>query len=123
MDQACIALPIIPGKTHRVRTFMQRLESKYARSGQRTGIVKESWHLQRTLHGDMLIAYLESPNLAEALRQLSTSQAPFDRWFKRQLLEVIGTDLSDPLSEGFSEQLAGYEARCGHPPTVRHLHV
>lgn len=123
MDQACFALPIIPGRTHRVRTFMQRLERKFARSGQRAGIVKESWHLQRTPDRDLLIAYLESPNLAEALRQLAISHAPFDQWFKQQLLEVTGIELHDSLPERISEQLAGYDARYSHPSTVGHLHV
>ena len=114
MDQVCFALTVLEGKTEYARAFFRELEtqrkSDYAASEQRINITKESWHVQQTPQGDLLLAYIESPDFANALREFSQSQDEFDQWFKQRVAEVTGVDLNNPPPGPLSEQLSSYEA-------------
>src|SRR5207247_6337700 len=82
MDQVCFALPVISGKTEDARAFFKELEgsrkAEFARSEERIGIPKETWYLQQTPTGDLLIGYMESPDFARALDLFARSQDEFD---------------------------------------------
>src|SRR5205823_6168558 len=71
VDQVCLALPVLPGKTEALRDFMRELEGPrkqaFAASERRIDITKESWYLQSTPQGDLLLAYMESPDIGRAL--------------------------------------------------------
>ena len=114
MDQACFALHVLEDNTEDARSFFEGLEtqrkSDYAASEQRINISKESWYLQHTARGDMLLAYIENPDFANALGIFSQSQDEFDQWFKRRIADLTGVDLNDPPPGPLSEQLSGYEA-------------
>jgi Family of unknown function (DUF6176) len=114
MDHICFALPILPGKSQDARDFHRDLDgprkADYAASEQRIGIVKEHWFLQQTPQGDLFLAYMESPNFAQALAQFAQSQDEFDQWFKRRLAAVTGVDLNTPPPGPLSELLSSYEA-------------
>ena len=45
MDQICLVVPILPGRTADTRTFTPEPETGGQRSEQRTGIVKQAWYL------------------------------------------------------------------------------
>ena len=114
MDRVCFALPVLEGKTEDARAFFKELEtqrkSAYAASEERINITKESWHIQQTPQGDLLLAYIESPNFADALSKFSQSRDEFDQWFKGRVAEVTGVDLNNPPPGPLSEQLSSYEA-------------
>jgi hypothetical protein len=114
MDQVCFSLSVLADKTEDARAFFRELEtqrkSAYAASEQRINILKESWHLQQTPQGDLLLAYIESPDFTNALSLFSQSQDEFDLWFKQRLAEVTGVDLNEPPPGPLSEQLSSYEA-------------
>ena len=114
MDRVCFALPVLEGKTGDARAFFEELETQrkdaYAASERRINITKESWYLQHSPQGDLLIAYIESPNFAEALSKFSQSHDEFDQWFKGRVAEVTGVDLNNPPPGPLSEQLSSYEA-------------
>ena len=114
MDQICLVVPITPGKTADARDFMRELEEKrkpdYNRSERRIGITKEAWYLARTPGGDQFVAYMESPDFAQALSLFSRSQDEFDRWFKRRLADSTGLDLNTPPSGPLPELLSSYSA-------------
>jgi hypothetical protein len=114
MDQVCFALPILAGKSEAAHTFFGELEgerkSDFAVSEQRVEITKESWHLQQTPQGDLLLAYIESPDFSNALKSFSRSQEEFDEWFKQWLAEVTGVDLNHPPPGALSKQLSSYES-------------
>ena len=114
MDHICFALPILPGKSQDARDFHRDLDgprkADYAASEQRIGIVKEHWFLQQSPQGDLFLAYMESPNFAQALAQFAQSQDEFDQWFKRRLAAVTGVDLNTPPAGPLSELLSSYEA-------------
>ena len=114
MDQICLVVPIIPGKTADARDFMRELEgdrkADYQDSEQRIGIVKEAWYLARTPAGDQLVAYMESPDFPQALSMFSRSSDEFDLWFKHRLADATGLDLNTPPSAPLPELLSSYSA-------------
>ena len=65
MDQICLVVPVLPGRTPDARDFMRELEGDrnagYQHSERRIGIVKEVWYLARTPAGDQLVGYMEAP--------------------------------------------------------------
>jgi hypothetical protein len=71
MDQICLVVPIMAGKTAEARDFMRELEEKhkpgYDQSERRIGITKEVWYLAHTPAGDQFVAYMESPDFGRAL--------------------------------------------------------
>ena len=114
MDQICLVVPVLPGRTADARDFMRELEADrkpdYQRSERRIGIVKEAWYLARTPAGDQLVAYMESPDFAKALSLFSQSRDEFDLWFKRRLADATGLDLNTPPSAPLPELLSSYAA-------------
>ena len=112
MDQIGFALAVMPGETENARIFFQELENSrkqdYANSERRIGVTKEMWYLQQTPQGDLLVAYIESPDAASALMRFAQSQDPFDQWFKRSLAAVTGVDLNNPPPWPLSEQVSNY---------------
>lgn len=60
----------------------------------RMGVTRESWHLQETDHGAWVIGVtqISERSIEAAAEDYATSQHPFDRWFKDQVLLVTGVD-------------------------------
>jgi hypothetical protein len=114
MEQICLVVPVLPGKTADARDFMRELEADrnadYQASEQRIGIVKEAWYLARTPAGDQLVAYLESPDFAKALSLFSQSRDEFELWFKQRLANATGLDLNSPPAGPLPELLSSYAA-------------
>jgi hypothetical protein len=114
MDQICLVLPILPGKTAAARDFMRELEgarkAEYDQSERRIGIGKEVWYLATLPTGDHFVAYMESPDFGTALNMFAQSRDAFDLWFKQRLAEATGVDLNDPPPMQLPELLSSYAA-------------
>lgn len=114
MDQICLILPILPGKTTSAREFQSELggprKSDYAASERRIGISKELWYIAATPTGDQLVAFMESEDFNRALSMFAGSTDSFDMWFKRQLADATGVDLNDPPEMSLPELVSLYEA-------------
>ena len=110
MDQTLFALPILPGKTEAAHAFLRELggprKQELAACGQRVGIVKETWAIQQTPQGDFFVAYVAGEDVARAFAEFAASQDEFDRWFKQQVQQATGADLSTPPPGPISEILA-----------------
>ncbi|MBA2598371.1 MAG: hypothetical protein H0V00_17250 [Chloroflexia bacterium] len=115
MDQVCLVLPILPGKTEDARAFQRELDTErkddYDRSERRIGIPKEVWFIASLPTGDQLVAYIESPDFNGAIKMFVESQDEFDNWFKRRLAEVTGVDMNNlPPDMQLPELVSRYEA-------------
>ncbi len=115
MDQICLALPILAGKTDDARAFQRELDTDRKadddRSERRIGITKELWYLAALPSGDHLIAYMESPDFQRALGLFVASQDDCDQWFKRRLAQVTGLDMNNlPPDMQLPELVSRYEA-------------
>ena len=124
MDQVGFALPVIEGKTRDAEAFFEELESSrkrdYATSEQRIGVTKEAWYIQHTPMGDLLVAYIESPDVASALRLFSQSNDEFDQWFKRGLANITGVDLNSPPPWPLSDLVSSFSATRTHHGNESH---
>jgi hypothetical protein len=114
VNHALFALPILPGQTQAGRAFLRELEGErkpqYAASEQRLGLVREVWAIQQTPMGDLFVVYFTGDDINRALGQFVASQDEFDQWFKGQVRETTGVDLSVMPAGPLSEILSVYEA-------------
>jgi hypothetical protein len=114
MDQICLVLPILNGKTEAARDFMGELEgtrkTEYDQSERRIGIIKEVWYIATLPSGDHFVSYMESPDFSNALSMFSQSRDAFDLWFKQHLADATGVDLNNPPPMQLPELLSNYAA-------------
>jgi hypothetical protein len=113
MDQICLVLPILPGKTESARDFQRELDGPrkpaYDTSERRIGITREVWFIAATPAGEQLVAYMESPDFNKALGMFVESRDGFDMWFKERLADATGVDLNDPPEMKLPELVSSYE--------------
>jgi hypothetical protein len=115
MDQVCLVIPILPGKTDDARAFQRELDTDrkadYDRSERRIGIPKEVWYIASLPTGDQFVVYIESPDFNRALTLFVESRDEFDEWFKRRVAEVTGLDMNNlPPDMQLPELVSRYEA-------------
>jgi hypothetical protein len=104
------AVPILPGMEERNKRFADELmgarKAEYLASrGQIGAKVERVWHQQMPDGGTISIVYLEADDLGMSFGTLATSQDPFDVWWRQQILEVHGLDLSQPMAGPMNEQV------------------
>lgn len=109
MTAFCGAFPILPGKTEAGREFAKTCvgpkRAEFAEALKRRGTTKESWFLQKTPQGDLIIVYFEANDVEKTFEVLAKSKAPFDVWFKQQVKSVTGLDMEQPPSEARPEEI------------------
>jgi hypothetical protein len=79
------------------RRFLQELSGsryeEYAESRRRLGISAESvWLAPKPSGGGVAVVYLEAEDPERALRELATSETPFDSWYGTQMRKLFGCD-------------------------------
>ncbi len=94
------AVPIPPGKTDAVRqltaTCLGPRKSDYDDLQRRGGVADESYWVQSDpAQGDLLIVVSDSDQTTFA-QIMATPQTDFDRWYRDQIQEIFGVDLSAP---------------------------
>lgn len=95
-----LVLPILPGKEEAWRRLYQELSGsrrpEYEESRRRLGITRECVWVSQILQGEIAIVHLEAKEPEQVFQQLAASDLPFDRWFRQQLQEVHGLDVTQP---------------------------
>ena len=95
-----LVLPILPGKEEAWRRLYQELPGsrrpEYEESRRRLGITRECVWVAQILQGEIAIVHLEAEEPEQVILQLAASDLPFDRWFRQQLQEVHGLDVTQP---------------------------
>ncbi len=91
------AFPVLAGKEPQLKEFADAMagarRAEAAEFYRSFGVTHDSWHLQHTEHGAWIIGVTEVSDDLEAKAQAyATSERPFDRWFKHQVLEITGID-------------------------------
>jgi hypothetical protein len=114
MDYALFSIPIRPEKNDAAREFLAELEgprkSAYAQSEQRLKITREIWAIQHTPNGNQYVVFFQAPDVGRAIGQFVASRDEFDMWFKNQVLDTTGVDVTQLPPEPLSEVLSVYEA-------------
>ena len=112
MEQTCLVVPVLPGKSEATREFYREVEGarrdEFRESEERFGITREIAWLAHTDAGDSVVVYIESEDFEKALGQFSQSQDGFDLWFKEHVLDISGLDLNNPPEMALPEVLSTY---------------
>ena len=100
MHEIVFAIPVVPGKEELDRSVLDEMlagrREEYEKSLREAGIIRQAvWH-QQTPDGTLaiVVATAEGP---EAMQRFSSSDAAFNSWFRDQMREVHGVDISQPL--------------------------
>ena len=109
MIENAFFVPLLPDKKEAALAFANSLmnERKADLDAAQTTVTKESWFLQETPMGDFLIVYYHSPDPERVHAALAVSQEPFDIWFREQILDLTGIDISTPLP-GLPKQILAW---------------
>lgn len=95
MDRLVRAFPLLPGKRPAFDAFVaevRRREPETAQFYASYGIVRETWHVQQSVVGDIIICCTDLESVQPAAAQYAASRAPYEAWFKRQVLDICGVD-------------------------------
>lgn len=107
-------LPLLSGRQEAWRRFHQALQGsrrcEYEESRRRLGITKELVWFAQTPSGEMAIVYLETEQPERVIPQLMESTAPFDHWYRQQLLELHNVDVCQLPLRSVSELIFAWSA-------------
>ena len=100
MTMVVRAFPVLPGKEKATRAFAVTLQERALEASaffNRFGIMRESWHLQKTPNGEFVIVVTElgaPPGLQVHVQAqaYATAQGAFERWFKDSVRELCGVN-------------------------------
>jgi hypothetical protein len=99
MALMAMTFPIPTGKTAQWQQFMKELNGprhqEFTASRKELN-ARERTFFQQTPHGDVVIVTLEGPNPEASFAQFGQQKTPFGQWFKAQVKEIHGVDLSQP---------------------------
>ena len=108
MAMFAMAFPILPGKTDAWREFIKDLgttrKAEFEASRQAQG-VRERTFLQPTPMGDFVVVTLEGEEPAHAFMAFAQGTDAFTTWFKENVANLHGVDLSAPPTGPLPEQV------------------
>ena len=93
------AFPVLPGKEQEARKFGEETSSRlseFEASQERLGVTRETWMLQQSPEGSMVIVHFESDDVEGVFSSFAQSDDSFDVWFKGRVKEITGVDLNEP---------------------------
>jgi hypothetical protein len=107
------AFPILPGKVEQARAFAAAVSGSrrdaYSAMQKRGGITRETWSLQETPAGAFMLVWFDAADIEHAFRDVGTGTDEFTTWFRDQVKDLTGVDLSEP-PEGGPELLVNWQA-------------
>jgi hypothetical protein len=113
MATLALAFPVLPGKGDEARRFAQEVMARRdeaAASWGRMGLTRETWHLQSTPMGDLVLVWMEGDDPVEGMRRWAQSTDPYDRWFKDTAGAITGLDFNRPVPQ-YPEALLDWPGR------------
>lgn len=98
MPGFAFAIPVIPGTEELdQRTFDEMLGARreeYEAALRDAGLTRQTvWH-QETPDGTVAVVYVEGDDAQAGVARFAASDAPLNRWFRDQMKEVHGVDIS-----------------------------
>ena len=98
MPVLAMALPVPPGKTEALEQHIQEAvkHEDFEDTLKGFGILHESWHIQETPQGTLLILVFEADNPLSMLGEFSQSDKELPVMQKAFLKETLGIDLTQP---------------------------
>jgi len=98
MPCLAMAIPIPPGKTAALEQHIAEAtqHEDFENTLRGFGITHESWHVQATPAGELLILVFQADDPLSMLAEFSQSQDELPVWQKEFLADALGIDLSQP---------------------------
>jgi hypothetical protein len=94
------AFPILPGKDQAGREFaaacMGERRKEFDEQLAETKVSRETWSLQETPMGSFMLVWFEAPDIDASFTHLATTTNEFTTWFRGQVMDLTGVDLSAP---------------------------
>ena len=88
------AFPVVGGRgeVEKLAAEMRERAADVRRFYESFGVTRESWFLQETEHGPMVIGVTEVDDLENAARDYAQTTEHFAAWFKSRVKEISGID-------------------------------
>jgi hypothetical protein len=92
------SIPVVPGQEELDRRTLDEMldarREEYEAALRQAGITRQAiWH-QETPEGTVAVVYLEGDDPEAGLAQFGSSDEPLNTWFREQMKEVHGVDIS-----------------------------
>jgi hypothetical protein len=112
MASVSLAFPIRAHKLEQARRWAEEKRGPRREEGiqsnRRIGMTRESWYLQQTPDGALLLFSGESPDLPAAFAAYATADGSFERWEKQAIEDLTGVDLDRLLDMPMPETLVDW---------------
>jgi hypothetical protein len=92
------SIPVVPGKEEVDRGTLDEMagprREQYEAALRQAGLTRQAiWH-QETPDGTVAVVYVEGEDPEAGVAQFGSSDEPFNAWFREQMKEVHGVDIS-----------------------------
>ena len=99
------AFPVLPGKLDDARAFaketMGARRSGFDEAQQRGGVTRETWSINEMPDGSALVlVWFECPDIEKVFREAAQDDSEFAVWFRGQVMDITGFDLTDVTDAG-----------------------
>lgn len=92
--ESAVVFPLLAGKRQALAEFIAQLEERQTEHDMtHASVTHESWFLQETPRGDMVIVYLQARDTIDVFARMAVSKTPFANWFREQVMVLTGVDL------------------------------
>lgn len=113
MSIVVLTLPIPPEKFTTWRAMLSEIagarSEEFAAARESQGVTRQGVWVQQGIDGPREILMMETDDPARAFELMATSQAPFDIWLRKMLLEIYQFDLTQPAGP-LPEQILDWSA-------------
>jgi hypothetical protein len=98
MSVLAMALPVPPGKAQALEDHIAEAQEHedFEKTLKGFGLVHESWHIQETPAGELLILVFQCDDPPAMLQAFAHSEDPLPVMQKQFIKEALGVDLSQP---------------------------
>jgi len=96
---ACFGLvvPVLPGKEQADLNWVEEMtgprREEYESAWKQLGVTRHTvWH-QQTPDGTVAVVYMEADDIPRAMQGITSSDDPFNQWFRERVRDVHGLDI------------------------------
>jgi len=109
-----VLAPIVPDLFEAWKVWNKEIQTEkkeeFKEFNSRMNLTGHKVWLAQTPNGPMAIVMHEGPGEADFMKNIATSEHPFDQWFKNKVSEFHGIDFSQPPPGPMPELLLDWKA-------------
>jgi hypothetical protein len=90
-------VPVLPGKEQADLDWVEEMtgprREEYESAWKQLGVTRHTvWH-QQTPDGTVAVVYMEADDIPRAMQGITSSDDPFNQWFRERVRDVHGLDI------------------------------